>query len=136
MLNNNQFTHTIPTSITSMQHYFYSLFIDNNHLTGTITPLFGSMRSLQILGLSRNLLTGSVPSRLSSAQAINTIAIQNNLLTSTLPATLSQLNSLVTFFVNDTTCSPDRSPQCWTRRRSAHFAILKQSRREMDIMHY
>lgn len=64
---------------------------ENMGLTGTISPEFASLKSLQRLILSNNILTGTIPKELTTLPALSVLDVSNNQLYGKVPAFRSNL---------------------------------------------
>ncbi|TVT97844.1 hypothetical protein EJB05_56887 [Eragrostis curvula] len=76
----NQFTGTVPYSISTMSKLKY-LNLNHNQLSGDITDIFSNLPSLTTVDLSFNSLTGNLPQSFSSLPSLKTLYLQNNQLT-------------------------------------------------------
>ncbi|XP_068639564.1 receptor-like protein 43 [Aristolochia californica] len=73
-LSYNKFTGLVPFLTSSFTFFDISY----NEFSGVIPPLFGKMKSLQILNLSHNNLTGSVPPTLANCGSLKVLDLKAN----------------------------------------------------------
>jgi len=77
---------------TSSAHRVVGVFLSNNNLSGTLTPLLFQLNELGVVNVSNNYLTGSLPSGIGNTK-IGTLYLGNNNLTGPLPLSLGNSNS-------------------------------------------
>ena len=77
-IGDNQFTGTIPTSLSNVSD-FQELDIGGNYFTGTIPISFGNIKNLQWLGAGHNLLGSNSIDDLSFLSSLNNCSRLNNL---------------------------------------------------------
>uniref|UniRef100_A0A5B7BSE8 Protein kinase domain-containing protein n=1 Tax=Davidia involucrata TaxID=16924 RepID=A0A5B7BSE8_DAVIN len=82
-LSGNQFTGSIPDTLSSLSQLSDMSFSDN-HLTGEIPDAFQQLTGLINLDLSGNNLNGQLPPSLGNLLSLTTLHLQNNQLTGTL----------------------------------------------------
>ncbi|KAJ8760151.1 hypothetical protein K2173_011007 [Erythroxylum novogranatense] len=76
-LSNNQFTGSLPYSISQMTDLKY-LDIGHNSLNGQLGDMFQKLSKLEKLDLSFNTLKGNLPQSFSSLSKLETLYLQNN----------------------------------------------------------
>ncbi|KAA8519842.1 hypothetical protein F0562_014068 [Nyssa sinensis] len=82
-LSGNQFTGSIPDTLSSLDQLTDMLFSDN-HLTGEIPDAFQQLAGLINLDLSGNNFSGQLPPSMGNISSLTTLHLQNNQLTGTL----------------------------------------------------
>ncbi|KAF8025085.1 hypothetical protein BT93_F2053 [Corymbia citriodora subsp. variegata] len=93
-LGSNLLNGTIPSdSLGSLEKLTY-LELDNNSLTGSVSPELGKCRSLALLNLARNKLTGPLPPELGNLSSIQVMKLQLNKISGNIPDQITQLASL------------------------------------------
>ena len=70
------------------------LYMENNHLVGSIPPELDSLTKLEWLGLNTNQLTGTIPPRLGNLTTLYWLYLDYNQLTGSIPAQLGNLVNL------------------------------------------
>ena len=70
------------------------LWLENNHLTGSIPPGLGELANLDWLSLSGNDLTGSIPPELGGLANLRGLLLGGNNLTGSIPAEIGGLANL------------------------------------------
>ena len=92
-LGENQFTGPIPElgNLTNLQR----LYLNSNHLSGSIPASLGSLTNLTDLGLHNNQLSGSIPTSLGSLSNLQYLLLYSNQLTGDIPSGISNLASLL-----------------------------------------
>jgi len=101
-LNNNQFTGTIPTTITTqlLQHWD----ISRNQLTGTLSStLFSSPSSVNLISFqfhSNMNLSGTLPTELGRLTKLQLLEGEDNKFTGTIPSELGQMTELQVLQLN------------------------------------
>ena len=86
------FTGTIPDGLyrsTTIKR----LRVNNNNLTGSISPLIGGMLSLEDYAVGNNMLSGTIPTELFTLPAIVTFNVTGNMLIGTISEGFALLNS-------------------------------------------
>ncbi|KAF3634734.1 Protein STRUBBELIG-RECEPTOR FAMILY 5 [Capsicum annuum] len=76
-LSGNQFTGTVPYSISQMAD-LKSLNLNRNKLSGSLSDIFGKLTKLTTMDLSYNSISGSLPQGLKSLSSLSKLHIQNN----------------------------------------------------------
>ncbi|CAM0905134.1 unnamed protein product [Alopecurus aequalis] len=76
-----------------------SLFLNNNGLTGTISPDFGNLKELHVLDLSNNVMSGSIPDALSRMENLEVLDLSSNNFSGPIPSSLTELTFLSKFSV-------------------------------------
>lgn len=71
--------------------------LEQNELSGTIPPAFGSFPDLLVLALYENRFTGSIPKELGNLANLETLILDRNQLTGPIPADLGRLTKLKYF---------------------------------------
>ncbi|KAM0067573.1 putative protein kinase RLK-Pelle-LRR-IX family [Helianthus debilis subsp. tardiflorus] len=97
MISNNMFT-SIPNDFFTGMSSLQSLELDNNPfakwkmgLSGTISPAFSELKSLQRIVLANNNLTGTIPESLATLPALSELDLENNNLYGKVPVFKSNL---------------------------------------------
>ena len=119
-LSNNNFKHAIPTEFQTMRslknfiagrnmlsgnlntieqmHWLETLYLQGNHLTGTIANDFlSNLHGLRILNLSDNQLKGKLPSTLFQHSSLAVLAIDENSITESIPVDIPRNSALRIF---------------------------------------
>ena len=80
----------------------YAIFLGNNNLLGTLTPLLFQLTELGVIDFSNNNLSGSIPSGIGNTK-IMSLDLHNNNLTNPLPQSLgnSNTNNLFTLDISN-----------------------------------
>ncbi|KAJ4844508.1 Protein STRUBBELIG-REPTOR FAMILY 5 [Turnera subulata] len=76
-LSNNQFSGTIPYSISQMKGITY-VNLAHNQLNGQLTDMFQNLKKLKQLDVSNNKLSGELPRSMESLSSLDTLYLQNN----------------------------------------------------------
>mmetsp|Transcript_23675 Transcript_23675/g.58040 ORF Transcript_23675/g.58040 Transcript_23675/m.58040 type:complete len:989 (-) Transcript_23675:62-3028(-) len=76
------------------------IYLDYNHLNGTVNLQFEFMKELRTLSLPYNDLTGSLPATIGSADKLRYIKLGGNQLTGTFPADIASLTHLETLHIS------------------------------------
>ncbi|KAL7002978.1 hypothetical protein U1Q18_004138 [Sarracenia purpurea var. burkii] len=82
-LSDNQFTGSIPSSLSSLSQ-LSAMSLNDNQLTGEIPDAFQDLAGLINLDLSSNNLSGQLPTSLESLSSLTTFHLQSNRLSGTL----------------------------------------------------
>ena len=98
VLNNNNLTGTLPTTIGGLQN-LQRLNLENNSIGGTIPVQIGNAIGLQEIYLNNNQLTGSIPTELGNLEILNTLHLNTNQLTGSIPPALGSLSGLQQLFL-------------------------------------
>ena len=61
---NNDIVSTIPPQLFEEMTMLKTLFLDENHITGTLSPMVGNLINLEKLTLNRNKIVGSIPNEI------------------------------------------------------------------------
>jgi hypothetical protein len=61
---NNDIGSTIPPQLLEEMTMLKTLFLDENHITGTLSPMVGNLINLEKLTLNRNQIVGSIPNEI------------------------------------------------------------------------
>ncbi|KAM0822267.1 hypothetical protein ACQ4PT_071605 [Festuca glaucescens] len=92
-LNSNHLNGTIPDSLGNCSSLAY-LDFSVNSLVGAIPPKLGSLSNLFYLDLSVNLLQGAIPQKLGSLSNLGYISLKSNQLEGSIPRDLGRLSKL------------------------------------------
>lgn len=95
-LSKNQLTGALPPELGQLSELQY-LFLEENHLSGTVPPELGSLTELRTLTLYKNQLSGSLPPELGNLSSLYRLSLNNNGFTGTIPpqfGNMSQLGNL------------------------------------------
>ena len=77
-LDNNQFTGTIPASVSNFT-WLWEFYVGGNQLTGDITSIIDNMPTeLHFLHLDNNQFTGTIPSTISNIVFLEELDVSNN----------------------------------------------------------
>ena len=97
-LNDNGLTGTLTPELVNLNQLLQlELGINafpGSGLTGPIPPEFGQFANLQVLGLARNGLSGGLPPELGQISSLQDMSLWANNLTGPIPPELSQLTNL------------------------------------------
>jgi len=77
-------------NLTNLTH----LYLQNNALTGSLSPALGNLANLQVVNLTSNQFSGSLPSELSSLTNLKELDLAYNAFIGPIPAGLTSLNNL------------------------------------------
>ncbi|KAJ7544710.1 hypothetical protein O6H91_09G090300 [Diphasiastrum complanatum] len=97
-LNQNLLVGPLPelSNLTSLTR----LYLQNNHITGSIPSSIGSIKYLQTLYLSDNLFSGPLPPSINNLSLLTTLYVDHNVLSGAIPD-LSALKSLQYLWLQD-----------------------------------
>ncbi|XP_045806417.1 receptor-like protein 36 isoform X2 [Trifolium pratense] len=99
-LSHNQITDSLPKNIGHVMLSLENLFLQNNHLNGSI-PTSLCQCQLNNLDLSNNHLSGEIPNCWKDNQKWSEIKLSSNKLTGAFPSSFGNLSSLVWLHLND-----------------------------------
>lgn len=92
-LNDNHFSGTVPYSLGNLSALI-ELVLNENQLTGSIPPELGNLSNLQELILSDNQLTGEIPDTLGNLSNLRWLILYQNQLSGSIPPSLGNLTQL------------------------------------------
>jgi len=92
-LNNNQLSGSISPELGKLM-YLESLFLYSNQLSGTIPSTLGNLSNLHSLYLDNNQLNGSIPPELGLLNNLKGLYLYSNQLSGAIPSELGNLNNL------------------------------------------
>lgn len=84
-LGDNQLSGDIPPLLFNSNLSLIHLLLENNQFTGTIPSTLTLVQHLEVVRLDKNSLTGSVPSNINSLTNVNEMFLSNNRLTGPIP---------------------------------------------------
>lgn len=87
----------LPGSYPSL----FSLWLDNNEVSGTIPPAIGDVGGLASFSITNATLVGSIPTEFGKLQNLRRVWLYDNSLTGGLPTELNQLQQIEVFEVHD-----------------------------------
>lgn len=98
----DEFINTRPpsssnTTNTTMFPNLFSLWLDNNYISGSIPTTIGGISGLASLSVTNTSLTGSIPTQFGLLTGLKRVWLYDNELTGTLPTQLDNLNQLEVF---------------------------------------
>ena len=88
-----------------------SLSLQENQLSGEISPELGNLSSLERLDLGENQLTGEIPAQLANLSSLEWLNLGENQLTGTIPIQLGNLASLESLYLFNNNLSGEIPPQ-------------------------
>jgi Leucine-rich repeat (LRR) protein len=95
-LDQNMLSGILPQDWSATAATMRALYLNDNHLRGTIPSSLGDLLSLQSLNLSSNGLTGAIPSTFQQHTALQTLMTKNNRLTGGISGLFSPLQANLT----------------------------------------
>jgi hypothetical protein len=97
-----EFLNTRPSASfnTSFPNLF-SLWLDNNYITGSIPTTIGLISGLASISITNTSLTGSIPTQFGSLTDLKRVWLYDNELSGTLPTQLDNLKALEVFEIHD-----------------------------------
>jgi len=98
-LEDNHLAGTIPPELGNLPN-LYTLDLGDNALTGSIPPELGNLANLYGLDLSYNQLTGSIPPGLGAMTGLAALNLERNQLNGSLPASLGNISNLLALQVS------------------------------------
>ncbi|GMN51968.1 hypothetical protein TIFTF001_021117 [Ficus carica] len=99
-LDNNKLSGSIPPEFGSFQSLAL-LNLAQNRLMGPLPPELGNLSQLQVLKLQSNNLAGEIPSQITQLQKLSTLNISSNSLSGPIPSSISSLQYLVNLNLQD-----------------------------------
>lgn len=97
-----EFINTRPsTSSNASFPNLFSLWLDNNYITGSIPTTIGLISGLASISITNTSLTGSIPTQLGLLTELKRVWLYDNELSGTLPTQLDNLKSLEVFEIHD-----------------------------------
>src|SRR6266496_34291 len=90
-ISDNQLMGTIPSSIGKLVN-LTTLYLYNNHLSGSIPFSIGNLVKLRYLDFTYNELSGSIPSSIGNLRKLWFLQLNNNKLTGSIPFSIGNLN--------------------------------------------
>ncbi|MEZ4713946.1 MAG: Calx-beta domain-containing protein [Caldilineaceae bacterium] len=97
-LPNNNLVGTLPIQINKLG-FVDGLYLNDNHLTGSIPPPIGQLTLLD-LDLSNNQLGGAIPPELGSIAGINHLFLDSNQFTGNIPPELGNFNRIISLHLS------------------------------------
>jgi hypothetical protein len=92
-LQENHLNGTIPSNLGNLTHLTH-LFLYNNQLNGNIPPELGNLTNLKKLRIQSNQLSGAIPPELDNLTNLTVLHLGNNQLSGTIPARFGNLRNL------------------------------------------
>ncbi|KAL5228107.1 hypothetical protein ABZP36_016372 [Zizania latifolia] len=102
-LSSNVFSGTIPTTLCSLNSSskpLQVLYLQNNHLTGSIPESISSCIRLVSLDLSLNYINGQIPSSMGKITGLHDLVLWQNMLEGEIPSSLAGIRSLENLIVD------------------------------------
>ncbi|KAK4754248.1 hypothetical protein SAY87_002352 [Trapa incisa] len=100
LLQENRISGSISPSLSNFPDLMV-LNLTSNLLNGSIPPELGNLQKLQDLSISYNLLNGAIPPALSRARDLMILDLANNRLSGEIPAELGNMGRLYSVFLNN-----------------------------------
>jgi Leucine rich repeat len=97
----NSFTIHFPSMVANNTYpSLFSLWLDNNDVTGSIPTTIGLIKELASFSITNAALTGSIPTEFGNLIGLKRVWLYNNQITGGLPTTLEQLKELQVFEIH------------------------------------
>ncbi|XP_009345951.2 leucine-rich repeat receptor-like tyrosine-protein kinase PXC3 [Pyrus x bretschneideri] len=93
-LGNNSLDGKIPSTASATHQKLTYLELENNNLTGLISPELGDCRNLALLNLAHNHLSGALPADLGNLGSLEVLRLESNNLSGGIPIQITQLPKL------------------------------------------
>jgi hypothetical protein len=91
----NRLIDTLPTELGMLHNTLEWLYLQDNHITGSMISELGQLTELRGLWLNRNYaLTGKIPTEVTMLAQLETLSLGNNLLRNTLPSNIDRMTKL------------------------------------------
>ncbi|KAH9624716.1 hypothetical protein KSS87_015615 [Heliosperma pusillum] len=100
-LQRNNFTGTLPESVTNFSKSLSSFSIGGNQISGEISAGFGSLTNLAFLFMYGNEFTGTIPDELGSLGKLEQLDLGSNKLTGRIPKSFGNLSRLSQLYLDD-----------------------------------
>ena len=71
------------------------MFLDSNHINGSVPLEIGNVKSLIELNFSKNKIVGQIPSTLANCSMLNSLSLSHNYLIRTVPSGIRDLSLLI-----------------------------------------
>jgi Leucine-rich repeat (LRR) protein len=97
IIDDNQLSGPIPSSIGFLWNNLETFSIDTNSLSGSLPPSLGSLSHLKYLWIFDNFLSGALPSTLGSLSQLQTFIAYQNYFTGFIPSSFGSLSQLHSF---------------------------------------
>ncbi|KNA13056.1 hypothetical protein SOVF_120350 [Spinacia oleracea] len=94
-LSNNNLSGSIPSQLYNIPSLSIALYVDGNHLTGSLSEEVGQLKNLEALDVSGNMLSGEIPSSLGSCLSLELLGMDENNFQGPIPNALQKLTGLV-----------------------------------------
>eukprot|EP00588_Corethron_pennatum_P002169 CAMPEP_0194284838 /NCGR_PEP_ID=MMETSP0169-20130528/28673_1 /TAXON_ID=218684 /ORGANISM="Corethron pennatum, Strain L29A3" /LENGTH=678 /DNA_ID=CAMNT_0039030777 /DNA_START=105 /DNA_END=2141 /DNA_ORIENTATION=- len=91
----------IPPEVTGHWAKLQRIYLDGNHLTGSIPENVGNMAMLQFIHLGGNFLRGPIPDTFGDCTKLRILELEHNHLSSTIPERLTSLSELEFLMLED-----------------------------------
>ncbi|MCK5799525.1 MAG: hypothetical protein KAI47_20180 [Deltaproteobacteria bacterium] len=99
-LNYNHLTGSLSSSLTHLGN-LTSLHLSHNELTGAIPASIGQLVKLKTLLIQNNKLSGAIPAELGKLADLQTLLLDSNQLSGVIPAELGKLKNLTHLYLQD-----------------------------------
>ncbi|KAM0848821.1 hypothetical protein ACQ4PT_054134 [Festuca glaucescens] len=109
-LDNNNFSSTMPISISSLSRELLELNLGGNRMSGSIPPGIGNLIALQKLGLESNLLTGTIPDGIGKLKNLTELRLQENKLSGPVPSSIGSLTKMLKLVLSSNVLSGSIPP--------------------------
>lgn len=96
----NQLQGHVPNSLGNFTVQLQSLYLGQNHLSGSFPSGVANLPNLIVLGLDYNMFTGSVPQWLGHQKRLQVLSLSNNNFTGYIPPSLSNLSNLIEIYLD------------------------------------
>ncbi|CAM0909276.1 unnamed protein product [Alopecurus aequalis] len=94
-LDHNNFSGTMPVSVSNLSRNLMELNLGGNHISGSIPPGIGNLIALQTLGLESNLFTGTIPEGIGKLKNLMELRLQENRLSGPVPSSIGSLRKML-----------------------------------------
>ncbi|WOH07384.1 hypothetical protein DCAR_0726814 [Daucus carota subsp. sativus] len=84
-----------PSSIVNLSITIEQLFLDKNHIYGSMPSEIGKLENLIVLQLHHNLLTGTIPESIGDLSKLGKLGLSDNNISGAIPTSIGNLTKLV-----------------------------------------
>jgi len=113
--------HLLEEEPTQSYRQIFSLWLDDNNVTGTLPDHLGEWSDLASLSITNTTLSGSLPDSMGTLQDLQRVWLYNNQLTGLVPQSLANLNKLEIMQLHDNLLRGELPPRVCTTIQASRY---------------